>query len=222
MSADLDHVVISVADLAASSAGWTAAGLPAVAGGRHPAGTRNALVRGPRPAYVELITADADATGPWADQVRSRVGPLSWAVRVDDVALARDALRRAGFDPGDIADGTRLTPAGETLRWRLCDVAAAPFDAELPFLIEWLTPMPPGPPTGPVVTFIEVDVADPARLSSMLTAIGMPRPTGLPEFGDLVAVRLGHGTAGIRRLGFRPDPGRPTTPVTLDGLTVQR
>ena len=32
-------------------------GLPAVRGGAHPVGTENVLVRGPKPAYVELIAA---------------------------------------------------------------------------------------------------------------------------------------------------------------------
>ena len=64
MPARLDHLVISVPDLAEAARRWTGAGLPAVPGGAHPVGTVNALVRGPEAAYVELIAAGSGESNP--------------------------------------------------------------------------------------------------------------------------------------------------------------
>ena len=77
MSARFDHLVVAVEDLDDAMARWTAAGLPAARGGAHPVGTVNALVRGPGPAYVELIAPGSDESNPWLDRVRSARGPIS-------------------------------------------------------------------------------------------------------------------------------------------------
>ena len=61
MAARFDHLVVSVADLDAAAARWAAAGLRPHRGGRHPGGTVNALIRGPRTGYVELISTEPDA-----------------------------------------------------------------------------------------------------------------------------------------------------------------
>ncbi len=53
------------------------------------------LVRGPRPAYVELIAAGRVESNPWLDRVRSARGPIAWAVAVDDVDASRAALVEA-------------------------------------------------------------------------------------------------------------------------------
>lgn len=108
----LDHVVISVADLSGAAVRWARLGLPSTAGGRHPGGTANILIRGPRSAYVELITANEDADNHWAERVRSTHGPLSFAVAVDDLDEAREAAIGVGFTPGPIRDGARVTPTG--------------------------------------------------------------------------------------------------------------
>ena len=119
--ARFDHLVVAVDDLDAATARWNAAGLRAEPGGAHPVGTVNALVRGPGPAYVELIAAGSEESNPWLDRVRSARGPISWAIAVDDVDTARAALVAAGFTPGEVREGSRTTPDGDTVAWRtLC------------------------------------------------------------------------------------------------------
>jgi hypothetical protein len=172
MAPRFDHLVIAVDDLDAATARWTAAGILATRGGAHPVGTENALVRGPRPAYVELIAAGAAGSNPWLDRVRSAAGPISWAIAVDDVEAARALLVGAGFDPRPVTEGSRRTPDGDTVAWRMCDVGPGPYDDGLPFLIEWTTPMPAGPAEGPVVSHVTLTPPDPDRVADLLLALG--------------------------------------------------
>jgi hypothetical protein len=173
MPARFDHLVIAVPDLEDATARWSAAGIPVARGGAHPVGTENALVRGPGAAYVELIAAGRQDSNPWLDRVRSAAGPVSWAVAVDDVEAAREALVRVGLSPQPVTDGSRLTPQGDTVAWRMCDVGPGPYDAGLPFLIEWTAPMPPGPSHGAVVTYVTLTPPDPDRVADLLLALGL-------------------------------------------------
>ena len=151
MPARFDHLVVAVEDLDAAVARWIDAGIGAVRGGAHPVGTVNALVRGPGSAYVELIAVGSDESNPWLDRVRDARGPLSWAIAVDDVEEARTSLAAAGFEPVAAVPGSRRTPDGDVVAWQVCDVGPGPYDGSLPFLLEWTTPMGPGPADGPVV-----------------------------------------------------------------------
>lgn len=230
MSARFDHLVVAVPDLDAAVARWTAAGVPAAVGGRHPGGTQNALVRGPAPAYVELITTGADASGPWAERVRGQHGYLSWAVAVDDLEDVRARLVAAGLSPAEIVDGSRETTAGDTIRWRLLQVGERAFDPELPFLIEWVEPMAPGPADGPVLEHVHVLSADPERLVAMLEVVGLSRDRGRSEgpepswwsFGDpgqtSVAV-AGADESRVDHIGLRvAHPAEEQ--VRLEGIDV--
>ncbi|RYG76265.1 VOC family protein [Yimella sp. RIT 621] len=171
--ARLDHVVIAVADLDEACERWGVAGLPAEPGGRHPAGTVNALVRGPGDAYVELISAPGSESNPWVNRVRdSGGGFLSWAIAVDDIHAAHSAIVEAGFTPQRIVDGSRRTPEGDEIGWLMCDLGPGPFDPDLPFLIQWTSPMIPGPQDGPVLDHLSVTPKDPDRLAELLTALG--------------------------------------------------
>ncbi|MDR7251118.1 hypothetical protein J2X46_000090 [Nocardioides sp. BE266] len=164
--------MVAVVDLDEAAARWRAAGLPAERGGRHPMGTENVLVRGPRPAYVELIAVGSDESNPWLDRIRAARGPISWAIAVDDMEAAREALVDAGFAPGPATPGSRRTPDGDMVQWVGCDLAAGPYDDALPFLIEWTTPMPPGPADGAVVESISLSPPDLDRVADLLLALG--------------------------------------------------
>ncbi len=172
MGARFDHLVVAVDDLDGAADRWRAAGLGAEHGGAHPVGTLNVLVRGPQAAYVELIATGSEESNPWLDRVRPARGPISWAVAVDDVDAARAALVGAGFDPGQVRYGSRTTPAGEVVAWRMCDVGPGPYDGSLPFLIEWTSPMGPGPADGPVVEWLGFVPPDPERVADLLLALG--------------------------------------------------
>ncbi|MBC7310383.1 MAG: VOC family protein [Tetrasphaera sp.] len=180
MGARFDHLVVSVPDVGDAISRWQVAGLDATAGGRHRGGTVNALVRGPRPAYVELISTDPTAPPPagsaWAERVSGEYGPLGFAVAVDHLEEAREALLTAGFAPSEIADGSRVTPEGATIRWRICQVGERAFDPYLPFLIEWVEGMPPGPADGPVLQSVSIAIGEDSaardRLARLLRVLG--------------------------------------------------
>lgn len=213
MPARFDHLVIAVADLDEAVARWTAAGIHPTRGGAHPVGTVNALVRGPGAAYLELIAAGRDESNPWLNRVRSASGPISWAVAVDDVDEARALLVDAGFEPRPVTEGSRLTPDGDTVAWRMCDVGPGPYDAGLPFLIEWATPMAPGPADGPVVRHLALAPPDPDRVADLLLALGW--------VGDLSWPRRAFtgvgGGVGITLLPLGEPVPRPGTAfVTVD------
>ncbi|QSR30445.1 hypothetical protein CFI00_07995 [Nocardioides sp. S5] len=192
MGARFDHLVVAVDALDEAAARWRAAGLGAERGGAHPVGTVNVLVRGPQAAYVELIAAGSEESNPWLDRVRPARGPISWAVAVDDVDAAREALHVAGFEPGPVRDGSRTTPAGEVVAWRMCDVGPGPYDGSLPFLIQWTSPMGPGPANGPVLEHVALTPPDPERVADLLLALGLEPSRHWPRrvFADAADVRI--------------------------------
>lgn len=206
MIARFDHLVVAVEDLDEAAARWRAAGLPAERGGAHPVGTENVLVRGPRPAYVELIAAGSDESNLWLDRVRDARGPISWAIAVDDMDAARAALTAAGFDPAPAVPGSRRTPAGALVEWRVCDIEDGPYDDALPFLIEWTTPMPPGPADGAVVESIGLTPRDPDRVADLLVALGFVPSRHWPR-------RVFHEASGPVSIGLAP----AGEPVALGG-----
>ncbi len=201
------------------------------------------LVRGPHPAYVELIAAGRDESNPWLDRVRAARGPISWAVAVDDVEVSRAALAEAGFDPAPVVEGSRRTPDGDVVAWRLCDVGAGPYDGSLPFLIQWTTPMGPGPADGPIVEHVGLTPPDPDRLADLLLAVGFvpsqhwPRrmfhsadggpsitldPVGEPDDpagGAWVMVREGDAGEPAVSISLAVPTGEPAS-HTLDGVSV--
>ncbi|HEY3925442.1 MAG TPA: VOC family protein [Acidothermaceae bacterium] len=141
----IDHIVIGVHDLDAAEAQFADRyGLTTVAGGRHPGwGTANRLVP-LGAAYLELVTVvdQAEASGSdfgrWVSAMLAGNSRFGWAVRTDD--LDRTASR-LGLE---VTQGSRRSPAGDTLQWRIAGVAQAAQDSSLPFFIEWGagTPLP--------------------------------------------------------------------------------
>jgi hypothetical protein len=148
---------------------------------------------------------------------------------VDDIDQTRESLLAQGYAPGPATASSRTTPDGDRLSWRLADVGDGPMHAYLPFLIQWETPMPPGPADGPVLTGVTVEVPSPAELSSVLLACGLDR-VGESEMSGSDAVHLRDGAVDVLR---RPGPGRiaeldvvlsggPDGDVAVDGLMVHR
>jgi len=217
----LDHLLIAVTDVEAAATRWTAAGLPAADGGRHPTGTHNALVRGPEPAYLELIGADQAATSPNAVRVLEGAGPLSWAVAVDDITATRSAVVAVGHEPGEVQEGARTTPDGEQLSWRTCELGLSALHPYMPFLIDWRTPMAPGPANGPRLRNVSLAVPNPAALAELLGACGLRRI-------DAPDVRLTDGQveielrAGTGRLvgASVVVPAAPAGHCVLDGFEL--
>ena len=142
--ADLDHILLGVADLESGIA-WVdqRTGVRAVFGGVHPGrGTRNALLSlGPR-RYLEIIAPDPKQQ---LERLEAPAQPLAamreprlfnWAVHTTDIAGAARRAVAAGFAIDGPADGSRTRPDGKVLRWKTCRLKDDR-GGLLPFFIEW-------------------------------------------------------------------------------------
>ena len=143
---ELDHVLIAVADLAATAQEIEVRhGLASIEGGRHPGwGTANRIVPLGE-AYLELVAIvdEAEAArspfGRWVAAAHPTLPrPLGWAVRthkLDDIARRLDLT---------VAAGSRAGRSGQLVRWRLAGIERATAEPSLPFFIEWGhgTPLP--------------------------------------------------------------------------------
>lgn len=197
----LDHVVIAGPDLQ-GVIDWFEGltGVTAAPGGAHPTGTANALValtiggvRGPQ--YIELIGPDPARLEPAlpttfgiatldAPQVRA------YAVHPADIDGVVAGARERGYDPGDVTDLSRRTPAGVLLEWRLTRGDDPRLD--VPFLIDWGTTPQPGTsdlPTIELVSFVRVE-PDPEPLRAVLEALGLGDGVAAVEEGPASAFRL--------------------------------
>jgi hypothetical protein len=147
---NIDHFMYAGPDLDAMCRGFAA--LTAVepeAGGQHPQiGTRNRLVGSGTPLYLELIAPDpsSPAQSPLRSGIESLPRPCLHRFIMDATGTDLDRLlqtyRNAGIS-AQVHDMQRLTPAGDTLRWRLLVPDDNRFGLFAPFFIDWLdTPHP--------------------------------------------------------------------------------
>ena len=178
-TARIDHVVVGVPNLDAAIESFEKlSGVRAVHGGSHPRmGTHNALVSLGSRAYLELIARRADAEVTPFDKELSGLAaptPLAWAVAFDGADSAAHALRSAGFKPSAIEPGSRQTPAGTTLRWRVFGLEDG--IAHAPFFIEWAADSPHPSATSPAgctLKRLKLDSPDAARLEQLIQRLGV-------------------------------------------------
>ncbi len=140
---ELDHVLVAVDGLAAGARWFEQEhGLESYEGGAHPAwGTANRIVP-LGAAYIELISAVDESTArdsPFGKRVLEAADRqlLGWAVRGD----IREIGGRLSLP---VAEGSRRTADGRTLRWRFAGLEQSAAEPFLPFFIEWEagTPLP--------------------------------------------------------------------------------
>lgn len=200
----IDHLLIAVKDLDDTARELEARyGLRSVSGGRHPGwGTANRIVP-LGDAYLELIAvvdrseAAASFVGRWVLAAEPEMPKLfAWCARTDDLA---DVAARLGLR---VDDGSRETPDGQILRWRIAGIENAAAEPALPFFIEWGPGTPhPGHAAASEQRIAEVRLrADKARLYEWL---------------------------GVQDLSIRIDEGEPAlTGVVISGpggeLTLSR
>ena len=79
----------------------------------------------------------------------------------------------------------------------MCDVGSGPYDASLPFLIQWTAPMAPGPADGPVIEWVSLTPPDPDRLADLLIAVGFVPSRHWPR-------RVFHGVEGPPSITLNP------------------
>jgi hypothetical protein len=178
LRAHIDHIVVAVQGLDDGIAAFARlTGVTAVRGGKHPArGTENALVALGRGRYLELIAPRAGAPStPDLEQMRSHANltVIAWAVAVNDLNAARQAVTATSVTIGPSMPGSRVTPSGQLLEWSTASFTMPPI-ATAPFLIQWKrrTPHPSATsPAGCTVSIMEVHDPDATDLSRALDAL---------------------------------------------------
>lgn len=146
MKSELDHIVIAAPDLHELVSRFIElTGITPVPGGRHDAGTINALVplSEPHGSYIELIGIDPEAEKVTADyfalattkSTEPRVA--AWCIRptsLDELAVQYEKL---GIEPAHVGEMDRHTPDGSVLSWRLIRPASGVDYSPIPFAIDW-------------------------------------------------------------------------------------
>lgn len=217
----IDHVMICVPDLEAGIEQYRKLGFDMHPGGVHPGkGTHNAIAFN-RDDYLELL-----AIGDRAEYERASVSSRSYdgglasfinagggiryvVVQSDDLAGDVAAMRARGVDVSDAIEGSRRTPAGLELRWKLATLGAA---NPLPiFFIEHRTPLEqrrtqiPGAGAHPNGVYalerayiVSSDVGTAA--ATYARVLGMPQPPlrkGTVIMSDMAVFEIGPTGLGI-------------------------
>jgi hypothetical protein len=202
----MDHVIFAVPDLEDGVAEMEARfGVRAEGGGQHVGqGTHNTLLALGPTTYLEIIAPDPaqpEPPGPRPYGVDRLVlsGLVGWAVACDDIDLAVEQARAAGFDPGDVIDSHRRTADGTTLTWRLTSNARTA--GVIPFLISWgATPHPAASaPSGLRLESLCIEHPDPESIARALRTLATTIPVVRADRAALVAHLIGPTGGGKLR-----------------------
>jgi catechol 2,3-dioxygenase-like lactoylglutathione lyase family enzyme len=139
----IDHVMICVPDLARGIDTYTRLGFSIHPGGVHPGkGTHNAIAMF-QEEYLELLSVREGerqlASRDLVDFLARGGGFRKVALQSDSLESDVAAMRARGVDVGDVQDGSRRTPGGQELRWKVA--ALGPGNPLPVFFIQHLTPL---------------------------------------------------------------------------------
>ncbi|HEV2056919.1 MAG TPA: VOC family protein [Methylomirabilota bacterium] len=208
----VDHFVIAVGDLAAL-------GFSVVPGGRHAAGTHNALIALAAGAYIELIAFhEPYPEHRWWTALGRGGGLVDYCLQTDDLAAATGAFRRAGVAMTDPKPSVRTRPDGFAVRWVLA-LAEGPQRGVAPFLIRDEGPraerVPPESRHANGVTglaAVTVAVASVGEAKGWYeAALGRPGEALHRDDLDADGVRFAIGPHALEFLQPRTERGQPRT-----------
>ena len=178
----IDHLVYTAASLEQGmDAIEDLLGVRPVLGGSHPQfGTRNALLSlGPN-TYLEIIAPDPELPIPsggllFKDYFQSAPQLARWVVRDSELEQTTQQEKLKGYELGKVSEGSRKTPDGQILSWKLTDPTVIPLEGAVPFLIDWgLTPHPASSaPGGVKLVDFYVEHPQPEVVNKWYQAIGI-------------------------------------------------
>jgi hypothetical protein len=191
-----DHLVYAAPDLDDGVERIAALlGVRPVAGGRHAAwGTRNALISLGARTYLEVIAPDperADPAPPSLFGIDRLAAPalVTWAARVDEIEQKVDGALRRGLGPLLVLEGSRRTPGGDMLSWKLTDPEDMRCHGVVPFLIDWLDSPHPAEraPDGCELVGLRAEHPDPGCALPLLAALELTLPVSEGAVPALIA-----------------------------------
>lgn len=215
MITQIDHITIGVPVLEQGVAQYRALGFSVLPGGVHAGkGTHNALAWNGS-EYLELLAirdpaeyrAASGSGGAFEQFVAAGGGIRSIALASDDLAADVAGMRARGIRVGDPVEGSRRTPDGCELRWKLAQLDAS--NALPVFFIQHLTPLAQRRPADAVahpnaVTGLErayIVVEDVEAGAALLARIlGVPQPPlqkGTVIMSQMAIFQLGPTGLGI-------------------------
>jgi catechol 2,3-dioxygenase-like lactoylglutathione lyase family enzyme len=217
----IDHVTIGVPDLTAGIAQFNKLGFNMAAGGEHAGkGTYNAIAFNEND-YVELLAIRDPAEHRAAsmkpgsknsaldDFVKAGGGIRYVVLQSDDLAGEVAAMRARGVEVSDPIDGSRRTPSGQALHWKVATLG--PHNALPLVFIQHLTPLDERRKQVPVAgnhpngvyklerAYIVTRNAE-AEAALYAKVLGMPQPKlhkGTVIMSDMAVFELGPTGLGI-------------------------
>jgi hypothetical protein len=168
-------------------------GIQATPGGQHPgAGTRNALIALGQASYLEIIGPDPEQPKPrnprrFGLDTLATPRLVTWAVKGTDLEqLTGEALRK-GIQLGDISPGSRRSPQGVLLAWRVTLTNLG--DGIVPFFIDWGQTSHPAGTAARGASLIELRAEHPdaERVQNLLDQLGLELPVKKGPIPALVA-----------------------------------
>lgn len=118
-------------------------GVEATIGGRHlNQGTINALINLGDKCYLEILAIDEenkDIKSPrWMGLDMATAPKITrWAISSEDVNQDSQVLQQYNPELGNIIDGSRVSPTGAMLKWKMTKPLATPEVEIAPFILDW-------------------------------------------------------------------------------------
>ena len=217
----IDHVTICVPDLDAGIAQFKKLGFNMAVGGAHPGkGTHNAIAFNEED-YVELLSIRDEAehrassskpgskNATLGEFIATGGGIRYVVLQTDDLVAEVAAMRGRGVDVSDPVEGSRRTPAGQELRWKVA--TPGPHNALPLVFIQQLTPLADRRKQVPVAgnhpngvyklerAYIVTPDAE-ADAAVYAKVLGMPKPKlskGTVIMSDMTVFQLGPTGLGV-------------------------
>lgn len=151
-----------------------------VIGGRHPNfGTHNALLSIGDNIYLEVIAPDPDLEIPphglFLEEAFQKPPHLAtWVIRSYNIEETLSGIDNTIVQMGALQSGSRMTPDGQKVEWKLSDPYVLPMGGAIPFIIDWgSTPHPSSslPNAGHLIG-LSLDHPDPSTVDRVLRHLG--------------------------------------------------